>query len=392
MNPDENQVSNPIIPERQTVPAVRDDSTQSEAAASVVRSQIDSIYQSDTSYDQPAGSTKASPGDHLQEGGVYSRTHDEQQLQTTDSYWQNYHSAWQSYYQQYYERYYVGHVNQAKQQLAAEYSGQAEDEAMSTDEALYDLRDRLRSQIVTKAQKAKKSRHFIPIISGISVMLIFAFLQFNQIIFANVAAYVSPGSISPTGIIIDPTSNLNVGPDPILLIPKINVDVPIIWNTNAYSQDSLNAAMAVGVAWFGIPGANSKPGQVGNTVLSGHSSNDWTETGKYKFIFARLDQLDTGDTMYINYNSKRYTYVVTKKQVVGPNDVSSLVYSTDKPVLTLVTCTPLGTSLNRLLVVADQISPSPTSASAKPKVTSAPAQTTIPGNAPTLLERLFGAR
>ena len=53
-------------------------------------------------------------------------------------------------------------------------------------------------------------------------------------------------------------------------------------------------AMESGVAWFGIAGANAKPGQVGNSVLSGHSSNDILEGGSYKFIFAKLDQLASG--------------------------------------------------------------------------------------------------
>jgi sortase A len=145
------------------------------------------------------------------------------------------------------------------------------------------------------------------------------------------------------------------------------------------------------VAWFGIPGANSKPGQVGNTVLSGHSSNDLIDSGNYKFIFARLDHLQPGDTVYVNYQSKRYTYTVTKKQVVKPTDVQALIYKTDKPMLTLLTCTPLGTSLNRLLVTAEQISPSPKSAAAAPKdKDKKDTSSAMPGNSPTLLQRLFG--
>ena len=54
----------------------------------------------------------------------------------------------------------------------------------------------------------------------------------------------------------------------------------------------------------------------------------------------------------------RYTYRVIKKEVVVPSNVAALVVETDKPLLTLVTCTPLGTSRYRLLVTAEQISPS----------------------------------
>lgn len=90
-----------------------------------------------------------------------------------------------------------------------------------------------------------------------------------------------------------------------------------------------------------IPGASSHPGQVGNTVLSGHSSNDVFAAGDYKFIFMQLDKLEIGDTIYANYEGVRYTYIVTGKEEVLPSQVDKLIYPTDKPVMTLITCTPL---------------------------------------------------
>ena len=149
--------------------------------------------------------------------------------------------------------------------------------------------------------------------------------------------------------------------------------------------------MEKGVAHFAIPGASSKPGQIGNTAISGHSSNDLFDSGDYKFIFAQLDRLEVGDTIYANYEGKRYTYVVTNKEVVTPKEVSKLVYPTDKPVLTLITCTPLGTALNRLLVTAEQVSPDPAAAAPSQQVESGN-DAAMPGSAPTLFEKLFGAR
>jgi sortase A len=216
------------------------------------------------------------------------------------------------------------------------------------------------------------------------------FLQYNRVLFANVEAYVSPGNVDPANIIVDPTTVIAVSPEPKLIIPKINVDVPVDYNTTP-DYNAQMKAMENGVAWFGIPGANSKPGQIGNTVLSGHSSNDLIDSGSYKFVFARLDHIDKGDTIYVNFNSTRYTYTVTKKEVVKPTEVSKLVYATDKPVLTLITCTPLGTALNRLLVTAEQVSPSPTQATAAPETNTSDNQSvSIPGNSPTFLQRIFG--
>jgi sortase A len=67
-----------------------------------------------------------------------------------------------------------------------------------------------------------------------------------------------------------------------------------------------------------------------------------------------------------------------------------LIYDTDKPILTLITCTPVGTAEKRLLVTAEQISPSPSSAEKAPQ-DSATDSSAMPGNSPTFFERLFGA-
>ena len=53
---------------------------------------------------------------------------------------------------------------------------------------------------------------------------------------------------------------------------------------------------------------------------------------------------------------------MTGTKVVNPSDVASLKKISDdnpgKPMITLLTCTPLGTSKYRLLVYGEQISPS----------------------------------
>jgi len=414
-DPNNRRVGTPLIPQRSLLqpphtPA-RDIGTQ--AAASVVRGQLNSIYDGNTATPTPQTTPVAIEPTQAQaprvsntessliENPTYGRTHgDATDVQAEQ--WRHYHSAWQDYYQKYYERYYMGQVYQAQRALEAhrpEMTNQAltgpgkpeQPETLTRDEAIYDLRGKLLNNIRNSAKKVRKSRHFIPITAAVCVMLVFLFLQYNRILFANVEAYISPGNIDPANIIVDPSTDVVVSNDPKLIIPKINVDVPADYNAKP-DYDSQMAAMKNGVAYFGIPGADSKPGQVGNTVLSGHSSNDIIDQGNYKFIFARLDQLNSGDTIYLNYNGKRYMYTVTKKQIVKPTDVSALVYKTDKPILTLITCTPLGTSLNRLLITAEQVSPDPKNALPAPEDGgSSSTATSIPGASPTIVERLFGS-
>lgn len=368
---------------------------QQTAATNIVRSQIDSIYnasqQPQTSSHEPE---VTSP---------YNRTHSVSP-QPSQEQWKHYHSAWQSYYQTYYERYYTGYVYQARRAIEAQANEQlltspqaiasGQPEILNSDEALYDLRARLVGNVQTAAVKVKKSRHFIPIMSAIFVMLLFMFLQFNRILFANVQAYVSPGNINPQNIIVDPSVSTVVDPASTqLIIPKINVDVPVDYNATP-ENDSQMDAMTRGLAYFGIAGANSKPGQIGNTPIAGHSSNDVIDQGDYKFIFAQLEKLGKGDTIYANYQGTRYTYIVSRTEVVQPSEISKLVFATDKPLLTLITCTPVGTARNRLLVTAEQVSPSPIQASVAPvgSGTAAASDAQMPGNSPTFFERLFGAR
>lgn len=383
----ENQRQNPslTVPPRQQA-SVDDSPRVKEAAANIVRTQIDAIYGK-----TPANQTHQQQAD--EPNSVYDRTHDEQQHQVTSSAWQRYHSSWQNYYQQYYERYYVGQVYQAKKELESTAKATSLQSAptLTQDEAVQDLKSELRGKVQTHAEKVRKSRHFMPAVAAIAVMIVFMFLQYNRVLFANVEAYITPGNIDPQNLIIDPNAAIEVGPDPKLIIPKINVNIPIVWNAIASDQNSLNRAMNDGAAWFNIPGASAQPGQIGNSVYSAHSSNDWLDQSKYKFAFARLEQIAEGDAIYINFNSKRYVYTVTHTKVVMPTDVAALTDPVDKPILTLITCVPLGTADKRLLVFADQVSPDPTGATKAAEATQSQSATAMPRNSPSFLERIFGS-
>jgi sortase A len=401
---------------------------QQDAAADIIRSQISAIYGNDPQKDTPKPEATSAPSTQ-QEPHVapqntpapqqadpldinpYERTHTEQTAVQADQ-WKAYHSAWQDYYKRYYEGYYTKEVHATKQRLemqAAEQPAPAqtkqaigslpmEDDSdkepegpLTKKQAMQQLRKKLLAQVEQSAHKVRKSRHFIPIVAALGVVLVFVFIQFNQVLIANVKAYVTPGAIDPQNIIVDPASTVEVGPEPRLIIPKINVDTPVFYDI-ATDTASQNKAMENGVAHFPISGANSHPGQIGNTVLSGHSSNDVFAAGDYKFIFMQLDKLEVGDTIYANYQGTRYTYVVTKKAVVSPTNVSALIYDTDKPEMTLITCTPLGTALNRLLVTAEQVFPTDFKPAPENTGSSDLGQTSIPGQgAPTLLETIFGS-
>lgn len=378
---------------------------QREAAQNILRSQIHNMYG-----DNPVIPNHQQQGqpvvEEKQNTNPYVRTHTAAHQANSEE-WNAYHTAWQNYYQQYYEGYYAQHLKEStkhvpqqhtshssrhyfgSQPAAVEEPTEKADEPITKDEALYDLRQKLLGRVQQSAKKIRKSRHFVPIISAVAAVIIFVFVQYNSFIIGTVAAYISPGSIDPQNIVVDPNADVEVGPEPRLIIPKINVDVPVSYDIGN-DHASQMAAMRNGVAHFAIPGASSHPGEIGNTVIAGHSSNDAFTPGDYKFIFVQLEKLSVGDTIYANYNGVRYTYSITKMQTVKPTEIGALIYETNKPELTLITCTPIGTALNRLLVTAEQVSPDPGSA-APSNSASSPEPAQIPGNSATLLERLFGA-
>jgi LPXTG-site transpeptidase (sortase) family protein len=137
-----------------------------------------------------------------------------------------------------------------------------------------------------------------------------------------------------------------------LVIPKIKVMAPIVYEPSLNEADILRALQS-GVIHYAT---TSVPGQAGNVVIFGHSSDDWWDSGNYKFVFVLLDKLTVGDQVIIDYQARRYTYLVTGSRVVAATDFSVLK-PTVTPTLTLITCSPLGTSLRRLVVTAKQVSP-----------------------------------
>ena len=304
--------------------------------------------------------------------------------------WKRYHSAWQDYYQKYYSEYYskAARTYIEKEKLKAAREKAEEEEILSSltrssakinknsglslggnmnsettdgpgveqESIRSNLRKIIRKKATDNAKKARRNRHLIPILAGLVAVLVVLFLQYNRLIFAPIMAYVSPGNAPASEIdAIDPTITQAVSSEPRLIIPKLNVDVPIHFDI---PLSEVMSAMNNGVAHYRIAGASAYPGEIGNLVITGHSAGDIYSSNPYKYIFSGLERLEDGDLIYVNYNSVRYTYKVIKKEVVEPSNVASLVVNTDKPLLTLVTCTPLGTSRYRLLVTGEQISPS----------------------------------
>ncbi|PIE85494.1 hypothetical protein CSA08_01625 [Candidatus Gracilibacteria bacterium] len=143
-----------------------------------------------------------------------------------------------------------------------------------------------------------------------------------------------------------------------IVIPKIGKNVPLIdiKRKIVSGKNELNEIfmdeLKNGVIRY--PGS-VKPGELGNTFIFGHSSNFPWVPGKYNEVFALLDKVKFGDEVIVYYGQEKYTYKIREKKVIRPGNVGVLKNKKTKKEITIMTCWPVGTTLNRLIVVGDLI-------------------------------------
>lgn len=142
-----------------------------------------------------------------------------------------------------------------------------------------------------------------------------------------------------------------------IIIPKLGKNIPLIdvdHDAGASYSEMHNIFMDELKKWVVRYPWTAKPGEVGNVFIFGHSSNyPWIKSD-YNDIFALLDNLVVWDEIVVFYNQKKYTYHVTDHATVKPGDVKALE-SRDptKKELSLMTCWPVWTALERLIIFAE---------------------------------------
>ena len=135
-----------------------------------------------------------------------------------------------------------------------------------------------------------------------------------------------------------------------LTISKTSTSAPINLNIDGNNMEGYMKSLESGVAHLK---STALPGENGNTVIFGHSSYYKNKPGNYKTVFAKLNNLAVGDEIKINYKSKDLIYKVTEKRIVKPEDTSVVNQDKTQKILTLITCWPVGTTNERLVIRAD---------------------------------------
>ena len=130
-------------------------------------------------------------------------------------------------------------------------------------------------------------------------------------------------------------------------IPKIGISAPLIFVSNANNQ-YLHDKLDSGVIHY--PGS-AKPGEIGETIVLGHSAPpNWPKI-KYDWVFSRLNELNPGDTIILYYNNQKYVYSVTRKvflnkgQEMPKNDLTN-----NNNTLISISCWPPGKDYKRIAV------------------------------------------
>ncbi len=125
----------------------------------------------------------------------------------------------------------------------------------------------------------------------------------------------------------------------VLEIPKLGLDQVIVEGVAA-------PQLAVGPGHYP---STPLPGEAGNAAIAGHRTTHGAP-------FYGLDRLEVGDPIIVTTLQGRFTYRVARSSVVAPSDTAVLDPSA-RPELTLTTCNPKYSAAQRLIVVADLVTP-----------------------------------
>jgi LPXTG-site transpeptidase (sortase) family protein len=126
-----------------------------------------------------------------------------------------------------------------------------------------------------------------------------------------------------------------ISPDQMLtrvMIPKIGMDAIVV-------EGSSRKVLSEGP---GHMKQTAMPGEHGNAVITAHRDT----------FFRHIYELTKGDQIQVRRNGHLFTYQVTGKRIVDPEDVS-VIRQTSDPQLTLITCYPtyyIGPAPKRLVV------------------------------------------
>jgi LPXTG-site transpeptidase (sortase) family protein len=400
--PDQDSIPEPSKQTRKVVQPLPGADTRSAAtnpAADLIRQKLDELYKDEPSAKEEIAEVEEVKHRSKHQQFMHELSHSGKSLAEIQTAWHAYytglpdsekHQVWQEFYSVHEQQKHEASAPQppeAPTHSASKPSSKSSAKKQDS-RTVGDVKEQLIGKVTARG-RAQRKHHVQSLMFGLGMgvitLLIFLFGFFNE---RFIAPFITPArAVSSTPIIIDPSTTA-VSSEPKIIIPKINVEIPIDFEEPTIDEAAIQRALEKGVVHYPT---TPEPGEIGNGVIFGHSANNILNRGKYKFAFVLLKRLENGDTFYVQKGGKRYVYKVFDKKVVSPSEVSVLYpsYPDRSSTFTLITCDPPGTSLNRLVVVGEQISPDP-SANVASSVTGQQTETPeeLPSNSITLWQRI----
>lgn len=141
-----------------------------------------------------------------------------------------------------------------------------------------------------------------------------------------------------------------VNKDFALVIERIGINTPVVADVSVTNLAAYTEALKSGVAHAVSSAYPSE--DPGNTYLFAHASINFWELGKYATTFNLLKKLEVGDRIHVFYKDKVFVYRVVNREVLKGWNTYPLTRPVIEPTLTLQTCDPPGTTINRFVVTA----------------------------------------
>ncbi len=379
--------------------------TEPQDAADIIRAKLARLYDAEPVAKQELAAAESLQYRSKHQQFMYELGYSGKDLAAVQVAWHDYyqslgpedkHQVWQEFYESQYAATGQPHPSATDPQTLSNHKQRVIRVKVPTKPKLKDARslEEIRATLrhkISAGGKLNAKHHLQSLLFGLGlgsiVVIVFLFGFFNEVI---IAPFIQPSrTVAATPVIVS-SSSLQISNIPEVLIPKINVQIPVNYTETSTDEESIQTALEGGIVHYPT---TAYPGQNGNAVFFGHSSNNIFNKGQYKFAFVLLHTLVKGDTFYLTYNGKMYAYKVVSRDVVEPSNVSVLgPISGQTATATLITCDPPGTSQRRLIVVGQQISPDPTAnAAVATTTTDYKSSKTLPGNAPTLWHRLYSS-
>jgi len=140
-------------------------------------------------------------------------------------------------------------------------------------------------------------------------------------------------------------------------IPSLGINrLPVEGNVDSTTPDIYLKALTTKLAHFKgtcLPFSNNNC----NTVVYGHSAspNYRPKVTDAEVAFSFLSNIQVGDDIFIYVNNQTFHYRMYKSKVVSPDDTSIITGIDGQKTLTLFTCAPAGSDLNRFVAIAKPV-------------------------------------